>query len=65
MYYLICKLDSEDHARVLKEPFETEEQAISRACALLTSGEAFTCVLEDDNGAIADDAEVAERCASL
>jgi hypothetical protein len=65
MYYLTCKLDPKDHARVLKEPFETEEQAISRACALLSSSEAFACVLEDENGTIADDAEVAKRCASL
>lgn len=62
MYYLICKLDPKNHAMVLKEQFVTEEQAISRACALLTSGEAFACVLDDDNGTVADDVEVAERC---
>jgi len=62
MYYLVCKIDPQNHAKVRKEPFATEDQAIDRACALLASGEAFACVLEDDKGSVADDAEVAERC---
>lgn len=61
-YYLVSKIDPKNHAKVLKERFETEDQAIDRARALLASGEAFACVLEDDNGTIADNAEVAERC---
>jgi hypothetical protein len=65
MYYLVCKLDPGDHAKVRKEAVETEDRAFERARTLLTSGEAFACVIEDDNGTIADDAEVAERCASL
>jgi hypothetical protein len=65
MYYLVCKLDPKDHAKFLKEPFETEEEAVARAHVLLTSGEAFACVLEDDSGTVADDAEVAKRCTSL
>jgi hypothetical protein len=63
MFYLTCKLDPKNHAKVRKEPFATEEQTIDRARASLASGEAFACVLEDDNGVVADDAEVAERCA--
>jgi hypothetical protein len=47
---------------VRKEPFATEDQAVDKARALLASGEAFACVLEDDNGIVADDAEIAERC---
>jgi hypothetical protein len=62
MYYLVSKIDRTNHAKVRKEPFATEDQAIDRARGLLASGEAFACVLEDDNGTIADDAEVAERC---
>jgi hypothetical protein len=61
MYYLASKVDPENHAKVRKEPFATEDQAIDRARALLASGEAFACVLEDDHGTVADDAEVAER----
>jgi hypothetical protein len=63
VYFLISKLDPKNHAKVRKEPFATEEQAIDRAHALLASGEAFACVLEDGNGTVADDAEVLERCA--
>jgi hypothetical protein len=62
MYYLVSKIDGTNHAKVRKEPFATEDQAIDRARGLLASGEAFACVLEDDNGTVADDAEVAERC---
>lgn len=62
MYYLASKIDRTNHAKVRKEPFATEDQAIDRARGLLASGEAFACVLEDDNGTVADDAEVAERC---
>ncbi len=62
MYYLVSKIDRTNHAKVRKEPFATEDQAIDRARGLLASGEAFACVLEDDNGTVADDAEVAERC---
>ncbi len=29
---------------------------------MLTSGEALACLLEDDNGTVADDAEMAARC---
>jgi len=63
MYFLVSKLDPKNHAKVRKEPFATKEQAIDRARALLASGEAFACLLEDDNGTVADDAEVLERCA--
>jgi hypothetical protein len=62
MYYLVCKADRTNHAKVRKEPFMTEDQAIDRARALLASGEVFACVLEDDDGTVADDAEIAERC---
>ena len=62
MYYLVSKVDPKNHANVLKEPFSTEDEAIERARALLASGKAFACVLEDENGTIADDAEVPERC---
>lgn len=62
MYYLVSKVDRTNHAKVRKEPFATEDQAIERARRLLASGEAFSCVLEDDNGTVADDVEVAERC---
>ena len=62
MYYLVSKIDRTNHAKVRKEPFATEDQAIDRARGLLARGEAFACVLEDDNGTVADDAEVAERC---
>jgi hypothetical protein len=65
MYYLVCKIDPQNHAKVKKESFETEKEAVERASALLKSGEAFACVLEDDNGVVADDAEVAQRCASI
>lgn len=65
MYFLICKLDRKNHEKVLREPFETEEQAVERASGLLASGDAFACILEDENGTVADDAELAERCASL
>ncbi len=65
MYYIVCKLDPNNHGKVMKEPFGTEEEAMEKACALLTSGEAFACVLEDDNGTVADDAEVAKRCGLL
>ena len=47
-----------------KEPFSTEDEAIDGARSLLASGEAIACVLEDDNGIVADDAEVLERCKS-
>ncbi len=63
MYFLVSKLNPKNHANVLKEPFSTEDQAIDRARTLLTSGKAFACVLEDDKGTIADDAEVLKRCA--
>ena len=63
MYFLVSKLDPKNHAKVRKEPFSTEDQAIDRASTLLASGEAFACVLEDENGTIADDAEVLKRCA--
>lgn len=63
MYFLVSKLDPKNHAKVAKEPFSTEYQAIDRARTLLASGKAFAGVLEDDNGTIADDAEVLERCA--
>lgn len=62
MYYLVCKLDPKEHATVLKEKFETEDAAIERARVLLTNGQCFSCVLEDDNGTVADDAEVAKLC---
>ena len=62
MYYLVSKIDRANHAKVRKEPFATEDQALDRARGLLASGEAFACVLEDENGTVADDAEVAERC---
>jgi hypothetical protein len=62
MYFLVSKLDPKNHAKVRKEQFSTEDQAIDRARTLLTSGEAFACVLEDDNGTVLDDAEVAKRC---
>jgi hypothetical protein len=62
MYYLVSKLDPKNHAKVRKEPFATEDQTIDRARALLASGEAFACVLEDDHGTVADDAEVWEQC---
>lgn len=62
MYYLVSKVDRTNHAKVRKEPFATEDQAIDRACALLASGEAFACVLEDDAGMVADDDEIAKRC---
>jgi hypothetical protein len=62
MYYIVSKIDRTNHAKVRKEPFATEDQAIDRARELLAGGEAFACVLEDDNGTVADDAEVAERC---
>jgi hypothetical protein len=39
-----------NHGKVRKELFSTEDQAIERARSLLASGEAFACVLEDDNG---------------
>jgi len=65
MYFLVSKLDAKNHAKVRKEPFSTEDQAIDRARGLLASGEAFVCVLEDDNGTVADDAEVSERCADI
>jgi hypothetical protein len=61
MYFLVSKLDPKNHAKVRKEPFATEEQTIDRARALLANGEAFACVLENDNGTVADDAEVLER----
>jgi len=57
MYYLVSKVDRTNHAKVRKEPFATEDQAID-----LASGEAFACVLEDDAGMIADDNEIAKRC---
>jgi hypothetical protein len=62
MYYLVSKIDRTNHAKVRKEPFATEDQAVDRARGLLARGGAFACVLEDDNGTVADDAEVAERC---
>ncbi len=62
MYFLVCKIDTTNHAKVLKEPFATEDEAIERARGLLASGEALACVLEDDKGTVADDAEVLERC---
>ncbi len=62
MYYLVSKIDRTNHAKVRKEPFATEDQAIDRARGLLARGEAFACVLEHANGTVADDAEVAERC---
>jgi len=62
MYFLVSKLDPKNHANVLKESFSTEDQAIDRARTLLASSKAFTCVLEDENGTIADDAEVLRRC---
>ncbi len=62
MYYLVSKLDQTNNAKVRKEPFASEDEAIDRARALLASGEAFACVLENDNGVVADDAEIAERC---
>lgn len=62
MYYLVSKIDRTDHSKVRKEPFATEDQAMAMACGLLATGEAFACVLEDDNGTVADDAEVVERC---
>jgi hypothetical protein len=58
MFYLVSKLDPNNHAKVRKEPFETEQQAIDRARALRASGEAFAFVFEDDQGAVADDAEM-------
>ncbi len=65
MFYVVSKLDPKNHAKVRKEGFETEELASERACSLLASREVFACVIEDDNGnIIANDAEVAERCAS-
>jgi hypothetical protein len=64
MYFLVSKIDPNNYGKVRKEPFFTENEAIDRARALLTSGEAFACVLEDDNGTVADDAEVLERCKS-
>jgi hypothetical protein len=62
MFFLICKIDPTNQGKVLKEPFSTEDEAIARARVLLASGEALACVLEDDNGTVADDAEVLERC---
>lgn len=62
MYYLVSKVDRTNHAKVRKESFATEDQAIERARRLLAGGEAFAFVLEDDNGTVADDVEVAERC---
>jgi hypothetical protein len=65
MHYVVCKVDPGNHAKVLREPVESEDRAYERAAALLASHEAFACVIEDDNGIVADDAEVAKRCASL
>jgi hypothetical protein len=62
MYHLASKTDPTNHGKVLREPFATEDQAVNRARALLTSGEAFACVLDDEKGTVADDAEMAERC---
>ena len=64
MYFLICKIDPTNHGKVLKEEFSSEKDAIERARGLLASGEALACVLEDEKGAVADDAEVLERCKS-
>jgi hypothetical protein len=63
MYYLVCKLDQKNHAKVRKESFATEQEAVDRARLTLASGEAFACLLEDEYGTVADDAEMAERCA--
>ena len=63
MFFLVCKIDPTNQGKVLKEPvLDRGRQAISRARGLLASGEALACVLEDDNGTVADDAEVLERC---
>ena len=40
MYYLVSKTDRTNHAKVRKEPFATEDQAIDRARGLLASGRA-------------------------
>ena len=61
MYFLVSKLDPKNHANVLKEPFSTEDQAIDRARALLATGKAFACVLEDDNGTISYPACLAQH----
>jgi hypothetical protein len=65
MYYLVYKIDPNNHAKVLKQQFESEVDAFEKACALLTAGEAFACALEDDKGIVADDTDVAELCEQL
>ena len=62
-FFLIHRFNPKEPHQVRKEPFQTEPEAVIRACALIMAQAEGDFVVEDDTGrVVTNDQEIRSRC---